>query len=377
MIFTSLMAKLGFDTTQWTAGKNTAVKDLKDLEKQTASFRQQLKASFGKGSDLAQYGKILAGGGAIAGLMMVNRELDASVQKVREISENWGKMTGADRADAIARAVPIFGQLYNTARDLRELVTGEAAEEKNITDELDKQAKKAAEVSKRYDERRAASIAQKTLEQNLTRQAELSGLSGVDANGQNAKNALDDQMKAARQKFDALNKGRSPEALREFLSSHSLQGFEALHSDSLDEYDKTVQAANTIYENAMNKTRQEQKDADDKVFQEAAVDRAKYMDDAAKKQAEKEKQMAVDNLETRRDELKDQIDFEKEGIKAASRRAEVTAIRGGNAGIVTEIPTDPNTAILTASQKELVMVNQQLKDLNRGTPTDSAVAVAF
>lgn len=106
------------------------LEDLGLSKKKKAGAFDSLKSATGEESDLGMFGKMLAGGGALAGLSMVGTRLNNATMEALKLRDEFskGNMTVGEMADKLAGIVPIYGQLWQAGRNYRELLTGELAD---------------------------------------------------------------------------------------------------------------------------------------------------------------------------------------------------------------------------------------------------------
>ena len=109
------------------ADSSTLQKGFDDAKKKSKGFLGELNSIFGKKSVLGQLGKLVVGGGAVAAISMVTKEVAAFAEDLEKLSTGWrtgGK--AADEANAVfMRSIPILGNLIKAGESLKEALTGE------------------------------------------------------------------------------------------------------------------------------------------------------------------------------------------------------------------------------------------------------------
>lgn len=93
---------------------------------------KQLKSSLGEESGLGNFAKILAGTGAVAGLALLGRTMEAVSAKALELSAafNSGKISTAELQGELLKAIPVLGNFAAAYENIFQLYTGQAAAEK-------------------------------------------------------------------------------------------------------------------------------------------------------------------------------------------------------------------------------------------------------
>jgi hypothetical protein len=113
-----------------------AVDDLAAKGERTGkgNLLDSLKATLGGRSDLKDVIEILRAGGPIAavgfGLRAANDFTEAAI-KLKDAFKS-GKMDAGELIDSLARGVPVLGQAYELGRNIRELLTGEEADQRRL-----------------------------------------------------------------------------------------------------------------------------------------------------------------------------------------------------------------------------------------------------
>lgn len=117
------------NTSSWSAGCAKAGKDLDGVKGKHDSFVQSLKHGLGKESTFGSVMEMMKGAGAVMGLTLAGRSLNAmatGANKLRqELSE--GTINAGQLFDKLASSVPVFGEFYAAGQQIRELFTGEQA----------------------------------------------------------------------------------------------------------------------------------------------------------------------------------------------------------------------------------------------------------
>lgn len=148
------MAKGGGIVFEVTADVRAFEQEIKKVNGHLDSLNKQ----FGKGSTFAQIGKLLAGGGAIAGIGLLTRALDQSsdaLVKLAYASRQGGDALQATFAEAIS-GVPIIGAIISTFDNLIESVTLNKLRTKEWVEALKDVKKAMAEAGQSSSEYAAA-----------------------------------------------------------------------------------------------------------------------------------------------------------------------------------------------------------------------------
>ncbi len=134
-------------------GVKGAEVDVESFSKKAKGFFSDLKGEAGRSSVLGQSLKLLAGGGAIAGVGLAAREFKDFGEKIGEVADklrNHNSSMATTLADAV-RAIPILGDLTKGFDGLREAVTGEGLEldkENKITERNNANTKETVDLKK-------------------------------------------------------------------------------------------------------------------------------------------------------------------------------------------------------------------------------------
>lgn len=100
---------------------------------------KNLKKVAGEESTLGGLGKLAVGAGAVAGFTVVGRALADASAKAIELKEAFkdGSISAGQFADELAKGIPIIGKFWEFGRNIRELITGEEAEQKKFNAAMD------------------------------------------------------------------------------------------------------------------------------------------------------------------------------------------------------------------------------------------------
>ncbi len=391
MIFASLVARLGFDTSAWSSGANRAKSDLQSIKAKNEDLEKSLKNSFGKKSTINEVSEILTGGGVIAGITL----LGATVLK---LADAWAGVTKA-------------------AEEAAEAQKGVAEQAENIRKAAEQREKSLAD-SKEALLRRQRDTENLTFQKGLDRDRntllndKLNAQDDVDsklkesekiiANARAERDRLQKEQEAIKKQQAALSKGFSGEktgsqkvaaGLDAFAQRQQRADLDKALKDNESKLREAVERTQ-VFESSINQIRENarqekiqidqqyslkdaevQRDAND-AYYKAADDAAKQLLAKQKQDAEEQRQAAIAELEQDRDDWKEEIKKQEEAGQAGARRAEVSAIRGGNAGIVLEKEADPNTPLLKFANEQLKIINENLKAL-KGKETDNSVEASF
>jgi hypothetical protein len=100
----------------------------KEAMKANEDVLKSLKSGLGEESKFGAYGKILAGGGAVAGLTLAGNELNKFVAKFSEIRKMSADGAGTGEiAEKLAISLPVFGSIIEAGRKFRTEMDGSAA----------------------------------------------------------------------------------------------------------------------------------------------------------------------------------------------------------------------------------------------------------
>jgi hypothetical protein len=96
----------------------------------TRSLRDRLKdirSQTGEGSGVHQLSQLLVGGGIVAGFGLLSREVNKMAGAAADMSDAFrsGKASLGDMAESMAASVPIYGDIWEAGRKIRETFTGE------------------------------------------------------------------------------------------------------------------------------------------------------------------------------------------------------------------------------------------------------------
>jgi len=92
-------------------------------------FIQDMKAEFGRGSDLGQTIRMLQGFGPVAGFSLISMGLANAAGEARKLADAMRDtdMSAGQMTEELIGMVPILGGIWKAGRDIREIITGEQA----------------------------------------------------------------------------------------------------------------------------------------------------------------------------------------------------------------------------------------------------------
>lgn len=357
MIFASLLAKLGFDTTAWTSGANRAGQELDKLGKKSKGFFADLKKDFGKGSMLGQSLKLLAGGGAIAGVGLAARELANLGATIEEMSIQMrsGQKSFREFTEEGIRSIPILGNVTKFFDGLREAITGEKyAIDKQINAyERRTQANRDA-IAKAEEYKKIALSTLREVETEAAKSKRASALLGID------NEFFREEWGVRFDIGDRLAKIRKDTA-------------DAIKQSEIDRLSKATDDPSRLKLNQLMKDREllikAQADAELALEQEQADRIAeirrkmdqKIAEDAAKTARElREKQ--ITELEVRKQQLTDIISASKSMDHEFGTQTTSNMRFGGTVQLQPK-PNNPMQKIAEASLNELKGINQKIADI--------------
>ena len=169
-----------------------------------------LKSVAGGRGDIKEFGEVLTGGGAVAGLTFVARTLREASDGALKLKNDFasGAIGVGQLMDQAARGVPIFGQLYAAGRSIREILTGEQSA---LNDAL---ARQTTQIKLAND----ALTSQVTILGNVKRAAQEAAEARAAAEGRQVLAGADgfvrdnlQQQQAAEQRVAALRRQRDAE----------------------------------------------------------------------------------------------------------------------------------------------------------------------
>ncbi len=383
MIFASLIAKLGFDTSGWTSGKATAVAGLKDYEAKQTSALQRIGQSFGRGSDLGRITRAIAGAGIVGGVVMLAKEVYALADAwtgASKAAEDYATAVknNADTAKAVAEgkktgdeAVRGLERQLRKAQEQNDLSFASPADafaikQKAHAAELDDQVKDFKD--KVSDTRQQADDAQKEVNRIAEEIAGKKKLIEQNSIGHSGDAHLLDAVAVHNLKKDVEELAKKQdEALQKRAEfANKATAMEGSLAKQLDLIQKTKSLdANTAYGDELNAQAKAQKEANEK-----AVEMEKEKNRQLKELQEQAKADAISTLEDQRNAVQEQIRTLSQKHKAV----ETHAIRG-DAGIVTQEQKDPNTQILKESRDHLKAIDGSIKSLRETKPEPEPVNV--
>lgn len=364
-IFASLIARLGMDTAQWTAGNVKAREEVEKTGKTSRGIFKELDSLFGKkaykSSEFGQLMKLVAGGGAIAGLSMAAGSIKHMTSSILEMQQAFrkGEATAYDLADGIANAIPVFGSLYGAARDVREMITGETAAEERLLAVYQRQ-KKAA------DEKTAAILKAKKAVRDYgfdTQEQTEKAFQAIDL--ANTNDEVKRQVLQIQQAYQE-NVTKAKKDLAAFLSTNPAKGL-------AEQYTKDNLALRAVLlEQKQAEVAKVRRDADKKHMEETE----RMMKDrrreelAAIAETEREQSGALNRLKSK---LENDI---KEGEKqVAYRGVNTPSVRGGFGAINTPEVQTRLLAVNTQQLDQLKRVNDALRRL--GEKTDDEILMTI
>ena len=155
----ALGAKGYLDPTQTERGIAAVKKQIEDLGKSGSGgggFFKSLKGQLGEESDLGNFGKLLKGAGAVAGVTMVSRAIKDAADKAAELRQQYerGEISATQMAGGLARSLPVLGDMTQAFDSIRELITGENAEINKQAELIMKAAAKTDEHTRKMVEAR-------------------------------------------------------------------------------------------------------------------------------------------------------------------------------------------------------------------------------
>jgi hypothetical protein len=364
-IFASLIARLGMDTSAWTAGNTKAREEVEKTKKSTGGFFKELDSLFGKkaykSSDFAQLVKLAAGGGAVAGLSMAAgsvKNMTASILDMQKAFRS-GNLSRGDLADSVASSIPVFGSLYGAARDVREMLIEVGVVGGRSLSQLEKDAARSTETLKRLQEDLANATAARALRNNIaeevandTQAAELAGLEGT----------LRDIRQA---EFDAENATRRLKATVDEQVKKDPSRAQGLY---------TAEAQRVVSIEA-------RKEAEIERIRGAAA--RKHMDETERLMKDRRREELATIAETEREQvgalnrLKSKLEQDmKDGEKTvAYRTVNTPSVRGGFAAV--NAP-DVQTKIVSLNQQQVEQLKRVNDALHRlGQKTDDEILVTI
>jgi soluble cytochrome b562 len=116
-------------------GASAVVAGVRQKVEKELNALQGLKKGLGEESAFGNVAKILSGTGAVAGLALAGRELNAIADKAGELARELrnGQKSGGEIAEELAKTIPIYGQIIEAGRKFRGLLDGTAADVERLT----------------------------------------------------------------------------------------------------------------------------------------------------------------------------------------------------------------------------------------------------
>ncbi len=396
-IFASLIARLGFDTKDWTKGGQQAQRDLDALNKKTKGFFGDLKSQFGKGSLLGQSTKLLVGGGAIAGVNMAAKEFEALSGKISEMADAYrkGETSGKEMIGEILREIPILGHITKGFDALRNAITGENVAIENANELARESEKLWDQHKKRLDDNKQATIEWSKEIDGLRLRLRLASAAPGDKAAVEKSMGIEQQLADAKKKYesqiDSAALSQRPELdaqkriLKELLRGNYSQGSRDAQIKKIQEMESVVRDAEAkaltaekgyqeerqlILDVAAAEERQQAIENTEKMMMDRRNAESKAADDMNKIRKEKE----IDALEDRKSQLEDIM---REGSKSDNVSAAVTHNMRFGAGIVQlqPQPDNPMRTIAKASLEELKGIKVKLGELKNNS--EATVGVTF
>ncbi len=313
-IFGALNALLKADSSQWKKGMGEARDEVDKTSARTKSFFKDLKSEFGKGSNAAQWVKLLAGGGAIAGIALMGRELEEVTGKVSEFANklrDGGTGIKALSADLV-RELPIFGSFVKTIDNIKEAFTGEELAFSKVEAGLKRMIATSNQAFDMYRKLQDDGKAfRKSLESEANRSREDAVLSALEGPARDrAQNdfKFNDTIKKLNDQLEANSPKSKIESLRKELEKENAKTFTT--DAQQDEHKNKVMALNLEIK-ALNKERLENEKATDDAIAAARDAWWAELQVIDRREASKileEQKRTKDSMESRRDELKKIID---------------------------------------------------------------------
>jgi len=134
----SMNGLLSMETSGWKKGAKSAESDVDSLSGKFKSFLGDTKADFGKGSALGQSMKLLAGGGAVAGITMAINEAKKAADAIGEVTAAYraGKIGAGEMTEKIIASIPVIGQAWQLGKSIKEAFTGAEAAAKAAAEKI-------------------------------------------------------------------------------------------------------------------------------------------------------------------------------------------------------------------------------------------------
>jgi hypothetical protein len=99
-----------------------------------SSVLQELRGSFGRGSEFGMLTQSLRGAGPLLGLTLAGRELAAITDQAIHLRDAFrdGSKSAGQITDELLRGLPIIGNLWATGRNIKDLLEGTVDDEKRL-----------------------------------------------------------------------------------------------------------------------------------------------------------------------------------------------------------------------------------------------------
>lgn len=370
MIFASLLAKLGFDTTAWTSGANKAKDELTSVNNHAKKTAASLKDTFGKKSMLGEMGEVLAGGGVVAGFALAARQVwelgDAwmGASKAEEEAINAAsrynslvKAIDASRKQAAEWEYASNQRLIKSYRDLAVARNPDLKRDmdlKNQLDSVEESVNKQRQAIKDVEQERERAIERRKIaEQDL---AEFERKRPKNITGNDTVNQANDWV------YEKLIGGKRLEELKAVYDKEQAASVEA--ANKLFNMRKALAAdeARLVQEknNIIQKSDYEAEDERRKQAEKNAKERAEFEKDLVKQM----RKVEIQELEGRRDELTQMVDRMK-NIKDEFATQTTSEMRFGGVVQIQPKADNPMKAIAEKSLAELKGINVNLKELKK------------
>jgi len=226
---------------QFTSAVDSGTASMDKMQEKASTLRSTLesvKEEAGRGSTLDEFGKTLAGAGAVIGVSLIGEELNKAADKMRDITQQFrdGKTDAEGLAVGIGESLPVLGKFVEAGQAVREAFTNEKgqiadinAEAKTMDDYVDAVRKtivdSTKETAKWNDE-----ITKTTLQLAKARATTPEGVKEADA----AIKAYEDQKHSSDQLNESIEK-RLKDRDIELQKSHAVaDALQKAIDDSID-----------------------------------------------------------------------------------------------------------------------------------------------
>ena len=385
MIFASLLARLGFDTTDWSAGAMRAKEQLKGLEGAVNSAMRGIKNTLGRNSLLGQLGKAFAAAGAISGLKTMINDINSladryigaakAAKEAETATANlWASQKSADEAIKTAKEWEL-DMAKKLTKAYRELDTAKNPEHKRaneLDNELDEQA---SELDKKKREITATEKAIKDARERSTFAS-------------NQLKPIEDQKK---QYADNVKIAMTPGAaidstLQKLAFEHDTKDRESALEATIDKEQETIREGlqrliilkaefaqqeieaemlkNATIEKSDTEATEETRKKMEKEMEERRKIQEKAADDYVKLQKETvEKQ--ISNLELQKRDI--ELNKPEGGESHHYQAAQTEAIRNATMRVVIATPqiTDPQKEAAKRAEGLLRAIDKHIQELNK------------